>query len=290
MTTATARLEERLERGEIVTFEPCPFALPSGDDLAFLMQQQLNSAIHKNISYNPANQTVTGFDAQSPPQTKRLQDLLRDFSERTCGFLADQLPGYAQAWQPDRASLRPEEEATRRLRLTARNDLLHFDAFPSRPTRGQRILRLYVNINPTDERVWITSDNFAAVLEKYGRRVGLPSGDANTWVRRLGQGLVGLFQPTVLERTEYDEFMLRLHHFLKSNDQFQEHAPRKLWRFKPGTAWLLFSDAISHAELRGQYALEHSFFIAPESLVLPDESPPMLLERACGISVLPNAA
>ena len=30
---------------------------------------------------------------------------------------------------------------------------------------------------------------------------------------------------------------------------------------------------LSHAELRGQYALEHSFFVAPESLVLPAESP-----------------
>jgi hypothetical protein len=200
------------------------------------------------------------------------------------------LPRYAFSWQPDRASLRPEEEAIRKLRLTARNDLLHFDAFPSRPTRGQRILRLYTNINPTDERVWMTSDAFAKVLQKYGDKVGLPSTQTNTWVRRLGHGLLGFFQPTVLERTEYDEFMLRLHHFLKTNDDFQENAPRRLWHFKPGTAWLLFSDTISHAELRGQYALEHSFFVAPESLALPAESPPFLLERACGNSVLPRAA
>ncbi|HZZ79058.1 MAG TPA: Kdo hydroxylase family protein, partial [Gemmataceae bacterium] len=155
---------------------------------------------------------------------------------------------------------------------------------------GQRILRLYVNINPTDERVWMTSDTFAKVLEKYGQQVGLPRSETSTWVRRLGHGLLGIFQPMVLERTEYDEFMLRLHHFLKSCDEFQEHAPRKLWYFKPGTAWLLFSDTISHAELRGQYALEHSFFVAPETLLLPAESPPMLLERMSGISVLPAAA
>ena len=35
MTTAIARLEERLERGEIVLFEPCPFELPGGADRAF---------------------------------------------------------------------------------------------------------------------------------------------------------------------------------------------------------------------------------------------------------------
>jgi 3-deoxy-D-manno-oct-2-ulosonic acid (Kdo) hydroxylase len=290
MTDAIHRLEERLERGDIVPFQPCPFALPGGDDLAFLMQQQLKSAAHKNISYNPADHSVSGATWHSSEQANRLQRLLGDFSERATDWLAKLLPGYAQAWQPDRASLRTEEEATRKLRLTARNDLLHFDAFPSRPTRGHRILRCYVNINPTDDRVWMTAQTFASVLEKYGRQVGLPRSDSNTWVRRLGQGIVGLFQPTVLERTEYDEFMLRLHHFLKTNDEFQECATRKLWHFKPATAWLLFSDTISHAELRGQHALEHSYFVSPQSLVLPNESPPTLLERMCQVSALPKAA
>jgi len=290
MTIATARLEDRLERGEIISWEPCPMMLPTGDDLAFLLQQQLKSSAHKNISYNPANHTVSSFARHSQKQADRLQGLMRDFSERTCVWLASLLPRYAQAWQPDRASLRPEEEATRKLRLSARNDLLHFDAFPSRPTRGHRILRLYVNINPTDDRVWMTSDVFAKVLEKYGTTVGLPTQRDITWIRRLRQGILSLFQPNASERTEYDDFMLRLHHFLKTNDEFQERAARKLWHFKPGTAWLLFSDTVSHAELRGQYALEHSFLVARQTLALPDESPLALLERSWGTRILPRAA
>ncbi len=135
MTTAAASLEERLERGEIVLFEPCPFALPSGDNLAFLMQQRLKGASHKNISYNPENGACSGFVQQSPAQVERLLHQLGDYSERATEWLASLLPRYAAEWQPDRASLRPEEEATRKLRVTARNDLLHFDAFPSRPTR-----------------------------------------------------------------------------------------------------------------------------------------------------------
>jgi hypothetical protein len=290
MTIGTTRLEERLERGEIITFEPCPFILSTGEDLAFLLQQQLSSSAHKNISYNPENDTVASFVQHSRQQADRLQGLMRHFSQDVRGWLANQLPHYAEAWQPDRASLRPEEEATRKLRLTARNDLLHFDAFPSRPARSHRILRCYVNINPTDDRVWMTSMSFAKVLEKYGASVGLPRERTSTWVHRLGQGILGLFQPNLFERTEYDDFMLRLHHFLKNNDEFQERAPRKLWHFRPGTAWLLFSDTISHAELRGQYALEHSFFVAPETLALPDESPSALLERMCAANVLQSAA
>lgn len=290
MTTSSPALEQRLERGEIITFESCPFALPGGEDLTFLMQQELKGAAHKNISYNPENGVVAGFALKSVLQVERLQRLLGDFSHQATAWLAALLPRYAEAWQPDRASFRPEEEATRKLRLTARNDLLHFDAFPSRPTRGQRILRLYVNINPTDDRVWMTSDTFAKVLERYGTAAGLPARQASTWLHQFKQGLIGLFQPNVLERTEYDEFMLRLHHFLKTNDEFQERAARRLWHFKPGTAWLLFSDALSHAELRGQYALEHSYFVAPQTLALPEESPSVLLDRACGMSAIANAA
>lgn len=289
MTTTTS-LEERLERGEVVTFTPCPFTLPAGDDVAFLLQQQLGGSAHKNISYNPANQSVAGFLEHSQEQADRLRDLLREFSCRVQAWLQPLLPGYASSWQVDRASLRTEEEATRKLRLTARNDLLHFDAFPSRPTRGHRILRCYVNINPTDDRVWTTSDTFARVLEKFGNQVGFPTPDTNTWVRRIGQGILGLFQPNVLERTEYDDFMLRLHHFMKTNDEFQERSPRRLWHFKPGTAWLLFTDTISYAELRGRYALEHSFFVAPETLALPDQSPPAILERLCGPRGVSHAA
>jgi hypothetical protein len=286
----TEPFEQRLERGDILTFAPCPFALPTGDDLAFLLQQQLKSTHHKNISYNPANHRAAGFVQHSTAQAERLKALLGHFSHQATDWLAQILPRYAQDWQPDRVSLRTEEEATRKLRLTARNDLLHFDAFPSRPTRGHRILRLYVNINPTDDRVWITSDTFEKVLDQFGMQVGLPGTHSRTILRKLGQGLLSLFQPNAGERTDYDDFMLRLHHFLKSNDRFQERAARRLWHFKPGTAWLLFSDTISHAELRGQFALEHSYFVAPETLALPDFSPPTLLERAATTREVLHAA
>lgn len=283
-------MEERLERGELIPFTPCPFALPAGDELAFLLQQRLKNAYHKNISYNPGSDSVAGFLLQSPEQTERLRAVLRDFSTGAATWLARLLPRYARHWQRDRASFRPEEEAIRALRMTARNDLLHLDAFPSRPTRGYRILRLFVNINPTDERVWVTSETFCRLLERFGHEVGLPDRHDTGWARRLGQNLLGLFQPGSQERTPYDSFMLRLHHFLKTNSEFQERAPRRFWHFKPGTAWLAFTDTVSHAELRGQFALEHSFFIAPQSLALPDESPLALLERACGQPVLPRAA
>ena len=84
--------------------------------------------------------------------------------------------------------------------------------------------------------------------------------------------------------------MLRFHDYLKANDEFQERGPKRFWTFPPGACWLAMTDTASHAVLRGRYALEHSYFIAPEALALPEESPAALLARLCGTAVLGRAA
>jgi hypothetical protein len=167
--------------------------------------------------------------------------------------------------------------------------LLHIDAFPSRPTNGYRILRLFANVNLTEPRVWVTSDPFPKLLERYGQKAGLP-GDGSPWLRRVGQGMIGLFRRGRPRRSAYDAFMLRFHNFLKTNHRFQEHCPKRFWHFQPGSAWLVLTDTASHAALRGRFALEHSYFMAPQTLALPDEAPAALLEQACGVSVLNRAA
>jgi hypothetical protein len=277
---AGSSLAERLERGELICYPLCPFSLPQGDDLLFLREQRLGGRRHKNISYDPATGRVAGFRRRSAGQALRLREVLAAFADAATAWLARVLPRYAAAWERDRATFRPAEEATRRLRLTARNDLLHVDAFPTRPARGRRLLRLFANVNATEPRVWVTSDTFPALLERYGTRVGLP-GEAPGWAARLRRGLLGLFHPAAPQRTPCDAFMLRLHDFLKLSEEFQDRARKRLWRFPPGSAWLLFSDGLSHAALRGRFALEHSYFIPPESLALPQLAPAALLSGAC---------
>lgn len=270
---------ERLESGEILVFADCPFPLPTPEERQFLFRQRVLSRFHKNITYNPANGRVAGFDRQPAQAVQLLQSTLARFSRCACCWLAEFLPQYAAAWRPDRASYRPEEEALRKLRPTARNDLLHLDAFPTRPSHGDRLLRLYVNLHASEPRVWATSDPFATLLERFGPHVGLPPA-ASSWPRRLVQ----LFRPDADGRS-YDQFMLKLHHFLKRNDDFQERSAKKLWHFPSGSAWLLFTDGLSYAELRGQHALEHSFFVPARALTLPERAPAALLDKACGRAV-----
>jgi hypothetical protein len=283
-------LEERLERGEVELYPVCPFPLPEGDERRFLLEQRLASRAHKNISYDPKSGKTGGFARHSDVQAERVRQLLAAFAETATGWLAKTLPRYARGWQLDRVSFRPEEEATRRLRLKARNDLLHVDAFPSRPTNGHRILRLFANMNPDEPRVWATSEPFAKLLERFGKEAGLPTVPSAGWSWQLRQRLLGLFTPGRRRRSVYDAFMLRFHDFLKAKEEFQEHGPKRYWSFPPGSAWLVFTDTASHAALRGRYALEHSYFIAPQTLALPAESPPVLLEKACGRPVLDRAA
>ena len=283
-----AELERGLERGEVAFFPACPFPLPVGDDLRFLLEQRLGPG-HKNVGFDPYAGRVTGFRRNGDRQAERLGKLFAAFSKAATGWLGGKLPRYARSWKLDRISYRPEEEATRRLRLTARNDLLHVDAFPNRPTNGHRILRLFVNVNPTEPRVWLTSDPFAVLFERYGTAAGLP-GEGEGLSGKL-RGLVArLFRPGKPRRSAYDSFMLRFHNYLKAHEGFQKGGNHRRWSFPPGSVWLAFTDACSHAVLSGRFALEHSYFVPPDGLALPDESPAALLAKACGSPVLHRAA
>jgi hypothetical protein len=269
--------EERLESGEVLFHPIAPFLLPEGDDRDFLCAQRLRGWAYKHINFNPHTGEVAGFARTSSDQAERLRGVLANFSRGVTAWLAAALPRYGGACEPDRASFRPEEEATRRLRPNARNDLLHVDAFPNRPARGRRILRIYANINPEEPRVWVTSEPLPRLLARYAGRVER----ARTGLlKQLGASVLDLLRPRHERRSPTDVFMQRLHNYLKRNLKFQQSGLRRLWKFPPGSAWLAMTDGCCHAELRGRFALEHSFFIAPEALARPDLAPAALIRAA----------
>ena len=103
----------------------------------------------------------------------------------------------------------------------------------------------------------------------YGREVGLPGKSPLGWGRRACEQVLRIVRPDWRRRTAYDVFMLRFHDFLKANDEFQEKCRKRCWAFPPGSAWLVFTDALTHAVLRGRFALEHSYFVRPEALLWP---------------------
>jgi 3-deoxy-D-manno-oct-2-ulosonic acid (Kdo) hydroxylase len=280
----------RLEAGDILYFPQTPIDIPP-DDLAFLLgQQQADSSLHKNIAYKPNIDKLSGLDTKTANTiaVARLQGIMRSYSQAVVRFLTSFLSPYKANWKLDYASFRPQEEQGRDLSLRRRNDLLHTDAFPTRPTHGARILRFFNNIHPSRTRDWVVGDPFSAVARQFAPAQIAPRPDtlASRAAKSLGRAVgLGAAIPSI-KRSPYDDFMMRFHNFLKENPRFQAETPKYPWQFPPGSSWMVYTDTVPHAVLAGQYALEQTFLVSPDALVTPETSPLKVLEEIAGTKLI----
>lgn len=291
--TAAQRATEscrQLEEGNVIFFDAAPFDL-SDDDRAFLLsQKQSDFKGHKNISYRPTRDVLRGAAGAPPQDEQRLHGVMRNFSREVTGFLGKFLAPYASKWKLDFASFRPLQEMGRDLSLHKRNDLLHVDAFPSRPTNGGRILRVFININPTESRVWQTTDGFKPLIDKYGDDVDVRrfASAGRSPVRKIGKTFAPVLRSIGLRtagRSSYDRFMLRFHDYLKENSDYQQNYPKVRMEFPPGSSWMVYTDLVPHAAMSGQYALEQTYIIPVETMVAPEKCPLKLLESHAGMAM-----
>ncbi len=278
---------ERLEAGDILYFPQTPIDFAPGDIEFLLGQQQTDSSLHKNIAYKPARDALSGVDAKTAnaAAVARLHGIMRFYSQAAAEFLGGFLTPYARRWKLDYASFRPQEEQGRDLALRKRNDLLHTDAFPTRPTHGARILRFFNNIHPTRTRDWVVGEPFPTLVGRFApRQIALPSpgNAASRAAKSLARGLgLGAAIPS-LKRSPYDDFMMRFHNFLKENEAFQAGCEKRPFQFPSGSSWMVYTDTVPHAVLAGQYALEQTFLVSPEAMVAPQLSPLRVLEAIAG--------
>jgi hypothetical protein len=279
-----------LEAGEILYFPQTPIVIPD-DDVAFLLgQQQTDSSLHKNIAYKPNIDKLSGVDTKTADAkaVARLQAIMRGYSRAATEFLTGFLTPYGANWTLDYASFRPQEEQGRDLALRKRNDLLHTDAFPTRPTHGARILRFFNNIHPSRTRDWVVGDPFAEIVKQFAPAQIAPQPE--TAAGRLGKSLgravgLGAAIPSI-KRTPYDDFMMRFHNFLKENGTFQAECAKYPYQFPAGSSWMVYTDTVPHAVMAGQYALEQTFLVRPEALVAPEHSPLRVLEGIAGAGLI----
>jgi hypothetical protein len=278
-----------LESGDILYFPATPFPFSNEERSFLIAQKKVDASYHKNISYRPAEDRLKGIDQKDPEARRRMHEIMRSYSKRAIDFVASFLPRYAVDWRLDFASFRPNEEQGRRISHRSRNDLIHVDSFPSRPSYGDRLLRIFTNVHPERPRVWVTSDSFEALAHTYAERAGLPTPpNALSKVRsRTLRLLSGLGLP-VVDRPEYDRFMLRFHHFMKEDPQFMQSCRKDLWLFPSGSTWMCFTDTASHSCISGQYALEQTFIVRRQSLAFPDRAPIAILERLAGFRLAPE--
>jgi len=67
--------------------------------------------------------------------------------------------------------------------------------------------------------------------------------------------------------------MLRLRDFMKEDKSFQESFSKIRLEFPPASTWICFTDAVPHAALSGQFALEQTFLIPVGAMVASEKCP-----------------
>jgi hypothetical protein len=278
---------QRLEDGEILCFDSIPFEFSQEDRDFLLSQKQSGLKVHKNVSYRPKADVLRGDACETPEENERLHDIMRRYSGEVTRFLSQFLAPYADHWTLDYASYRPLEEKGRDLAAHKRNDLMHVDAFPSRPTHGGRILRVFTNINPTRPRVWETTEKFPLLVKTFADDAGLPrfageSGSAGEKIRKAFAPVMRAVGVKGMDRSAYDRFMLRFHDYLKESDEYQQKWPRVRMEFGPGSTWMVYTDQVPHAAISGQFMTEQTFIIPVKAMVTPERCPLRVLEKHCG--------
>jgi len=260
------QVEDALEQAQVVYYGNSPVELPHAADLDFLRHGLPSELRIKNISYHPESDSVPRFQAAAGV-AERIKDILRSHGQRVAQFLGSACPDYVSGWTLGTTSFRPIEEQGRKLQPRASNELVHVDAGAYGATNGARILRFFVNIHPERDRVWGTKGSLAELLDHYpelrhaarggSTHLRIDKGPADALYSAFIRG-VGRFYPLVrvIDSSPYDRSMRRIHNFMKEDARFRDSREHyREIRFPPRSAWMVFTDGISHSVLSGQQAL-----------------------------------
>jgi len=288
--TAT-EIETGLEHGDVVFFERCPVGLPSDADLAFLREGLPDQSKLKNISYHPESDSVPKFEAPADVQV-RVKNILKTHRSSIERYLRENLPSLAPGWTVGTTSFRAVEEGGRDLKPRSNSEIVHVDAGAYGATNGDRILRFFVNVNPSADRVWGTKGSFRSLIRKYsalldaarGKRgyVSLQKGLADNCFSALVNVLSKLYPlAKVIDSSPYDRAMRRIHNYMKESLEFREDLSEyREISFPPFSAWSVMTDGISHSVVSGRYALITTVIIPLENCRHHDYTPFHLLAAA----------
>ena len=260
-----------LEGGFVICLPHLPFAL--GEDEKRFLSENWSDQKSKNISLRP--QGGLKGAAGSAADLKLLRAMIQRYSDQATQLVSTLFPDYVPNLVKANTSLRPFEVEGRVSSYRKDDKRLHTDAFPSNPTQGTRLLRVFNNVNPNGRpRVWRVGEPFDAMVKKY-----LPQ------AKNMFPGQASLMHKlgiTKRKRTPYDQLMLQLHDLVKADMDYQRNAPQQSVNFMPGTTWIVYSDQVLHAAMSGQYMMEQTFHLPPEALYRPETSPIKVLEAIKG--------
>ena len=260
-----------VEAGKVLWFPRLAFAVRP-DERALLREDML-APKSRNVSLG-ADGVLKGAGGDGAEQA-RLAAMVGRFRMQALALVDALFPAYRGALTAAPTSFRPRRVETRRQSVRADDRRMHVDAFPSRPNYGERILRVFANINPAGApRVWRVGGDFESVACHF-----LPGAKPyRAWQARALQAL----HVTKSLRSEYDHLMLQLHDRMKYDERWQQQGEQ--WRvpFAAGSCWVCYSDQAVHAVMEGQYMMEQTLYLPPGREANPAASPLQILTRLVG--------
>jgi hypothetical protein len=261
-------LTDALESGAVVCLPGLDFPL-SKEESGLLDPRIL--AGKGAVGYTPVTGKLSGtrcFGAEK----KRLKDLMSRYSRSARDLVSVLFPLYKEKLRLKRASLRPAEIAARKGSLREDDTRVQVDALPSEPTGGDRVLRVFCNVNPAGKaHEWRLGEPFEAVARHFLPRVGQPVPGSAL--------LLYLLRRTKTMQSEYDFIMLKLRDAMAADEGYQLSVGQEPVLFQPGTTWVCFTDSVSHAALSGQHQLEQTVFVPVDAMWDVKKSPLRVLER-----------
>ena len=262
----------RLEAGEVIRPAGAVFTLTEAE--ATRVAHGVSGGRSKNVSLDPNTGAVRGA-ARDATQDAVVAGLMRRHAAWARDLIIEAAPRYAPHLRMGRASLRTRDAGDPAISPRKDDRRLHADAFPSRPTGGERILRVFSNINPEGQpRLWRLGEPF----EDYARRwIGA--------IRRPWPGEAWLLQTLKItrgRRTAYDALMLGLHDRGKLDEDYQKGGPSRDVSFPAQSSWIVFTDGVVHAAMAGRFMLEQTFYLPVAAMADPETSPLRVLERLTG--------
>lgn len=267
------RLAGELELGKVLFLPGLGFDLRAAE--ASFLDPRWLSGTHKSVSYEPVRAAATGGvrGAQgSAEELAGLAAMIARFQTGALSLIHALFPGYWPHLRMAPTSFRPGNVESHKLSWRKDDTLLHVDSFPSRPNRGERILRVFTNVHPgAADRVWKVGDLFEQTAAEFQDRVPPRIPGSAAVLKALGV--------TKSRRSRYDHLMLGIHDAMKQDAAYQARASHLVFGFPPGSTWVCFSDQAAHAALSGQFMMEQTLHLPVAALYFPERSPLKVLER-----------
>ncbi|HUO43892.1 MAG TPA: Kdo hydroxylase family protein [Burkholderiales bacterium] len=264
-----AQATAALERGGIL-FLP-QLAFETAPEERRLIDPRWLDGKAKNISYDARNSEIRHTSAADGDRAA-LAALLARFSRQARTLLLALCPHYSAALEWGLTSFRPAAVEGRPSSDKKDDSRLHIDAFASRPNQGRRILRMFCNLNPRGEpRAWNVGEPFEDMARRFRDRV------PPQWPGSAQ--LLAAFGITRGRRSAYDHIMLNLHDRAKLDFEYQRSSPRQGIEFPAGSTWIVYTDRVMHAALRGQFMLEQTFYLPVAAMQEERYAPLRVLEQ-----------